>query len=270
MRILAVTSGKGGVGKTNLSANLAIRLSARKQRVLVFDGDIGLANLDVILGTAAPYKLQHVLAREKRLTEIIVQGPGGIDFIAGGSGIESLIRLDGPAGDQFLSELNALECEYDYLIFDTGAGIDENVLTFLSAADDVLLVATPDPASLTDAYATAKAVFMRDSSAVVHVVMNMVTDESEGRQVFAKLTSVTQQFLGQPLKYAGFVRMDVGAMGHIRARKPYCLADPTSPASQDVDRLAAFFLGQPAPVYMRAPVSLGDRLRGLFGLRKSA
>lgn len=270
MKILGVTSGKGGVGKTNLSANLAIRLAARGQRVLVFDGDIGLANLDVVLGTPAPYKLQHVLSREKRLSEIIVKGPGNIDFIAGGSGIESLIRLDGPSGEQFLNELNALDASYDYLIFDTGAGIDENVLTFLGAADEVLLVATPDPASLTDAYATAKAVFIRQPGAIVHVVMNMVTHETEGRQVFAKLTSVTQQFLGHPLKYAGFVRMDTAAMGHIRARKPYCLADPGLPASQDVDRLAAFLLGQAPPVSLSQPLSLGDRLRGMFGLKKSA
>ena len=270
MKIFAVTSGKGGVGKTNLSANLAIRLAARGQRVLVFDGDIGLANLDVVLGTPAPFKLQHVLSREKRLAEIIVSGPGNVDFIAGGSGIESLVRLDGPSGEQFLSELNSLQDTYDVLIFDTGAGIDDNVLTFVGAADEILLVATPDPASLTDAYATAKAVFMRSADASVSVVMNMVTDESEGRQVFAKLTSVTQQFLGYALKYAGFVRMDVTAMGYIRTRKPFCMADPTLAASQDVDRLAAYLLGQAAPVSMRPPQSLGDRLRGMFGLKRTA
>lgn len=270
MKIIAVTSGKGGVGKTNLSANLAIQLSSRGQRVLVFDGDIGLANLDVVLGSPAPYKLQHVLSREKRLTEVIFPAAGGIHFIAGGSGLESLINLDGPSGDQFLSELNCLESSYDYLIFDTGAGIDGNVLTFVSAADDVLLVATPDPASMTDAYATAKAVFITRPEAHVYVVMNMVSNDSEGRQVFAKLTSVTQQFLGKALHYAGCVRMDIGAMGHIRARTPYCVADPTCAAAQDVDRLAAFFLGQAPPVYMAPPLSLGDRLRNLFGLKSAA
>lgn len=270
MRTYAVTSGKGGVGKTNLTANLAIAMADRGQRVVAFDADIGLANLDVILGARAPFKLQHVVSREKRLLEILTPGPGGIRFIAGGSGIESLVMLDGSAGDQFLNELGTLESQTDVLIFDTAAGIDENVMTFLSASDEVLLVATPDPASLADAYATAKALVMRKPGATIKVLMNQVDDEAHARSVYAKLTSIAQQFLGRPLGYAGFVRLDLRAVHCIRQRTPFILAEPSCAASQDVKRLAASLLGEPKAV---VEFSLAERFRNLFGgrlVRKTA
>jgi flagellar biosynthesis protein FlhG len=270
LRIYAVTSGKGGVGKTNLSANLAIQFAKLGNRVLVFDADIGLANLDVVLGVPSALKLQHALSHEKRLRDVVQKGPGGIDFIAGGSGLESVVRLDGPTGDQFLRDLNELGASYDILVFDTGAGIDQNVLTFVGAADEILLVATPDPASLTDAYATAKAIFLTKPGAQVQVVMNMVTDETQARATYAKLTSVTQQFLGQALKYAGHVRLDMSAIALIRERKPFSLANPDLVASRDVAAVAARLMGQePARVAeASAEVGLGDRLMSLFGWKK--
>lgn len=268
MRTYAVTSGKGGVGKTNISANLAIALAKRGKRVVVFDADIGLANLDVMLGTKAEWTLQHVVAGQKRLGEVLTPGPGGIKFVAGGSGIESMMSLSGPRAESLIAELNELENCCDILIFDTGAGIDENVMTFLTAADEVLLVATPDPASLTDGYATAKAALMRKPDASIKIVMNMVDDEQQARLVFARLSSISQQFLGNPLKFGGHVRMDPKAVPYIRQRRPYFLADPNLNASRDLDRVAAAILGGALQVKKE---SLGDRLRGMFGaIRKAA
>ncbi len=267
MRTLAVTSGKGGVGKTNLSANLAIAFAERNLRVMVIDGDIGLANLDVILGVRSPLKLQHAITREKTLAEVIQDGPGGIKFIAGGSGIESLIRLDGPSGNQFLSELSDLECVTDVLVFDTGAGIDENVMNFLTVADEVLLIVTPDPASLADAYATAKALIMRKPMAVIKVILNMVDDETQAKAVHAKLTSVAQEFLGRPLSYVGSVRIDPKATKFIRKRQPFLLGDRDLSASKDVIQIAGALLGDP---YKPAELSFADRLRGLLSFGRRA
>jgi len=270
MRTFAVTSGKGGVGKTNVSANLSIAFAAKHQRVVTFDADIGLANLDVVLGTKSQYKLQHVLAREKTLQEVLEPGPGGIRYVAGGSGIESLVRMDGPDGEQFLMDLEQLENETDILLFDTGAGIDENVMTFLAAADEVLLVTTPDPASMTDAYATAKALLSRKPMASIKVIMNMVEDEAQARAIFAKLTSISQQFLGRPLSYGGSIRLDPKATVHIRQRRPFILADPDLAASKDVKAIAASLLGE---VHVAAEMSLASRFRSLLGswrLAKSA
>ncbi len=261
MKTYAVTSGKGGVGKTNLSANLAISLAERDQRVVIFDADIGLANLDVILGVRTPYKLQHVLTNQKLLSEVITQGPGGIKFVAGGSGIESLVQMDGPAGEVFLQELHALEMNTDYLIFDTGAGLDENVMKFLSTADEILLVITPDPASMTDSYATAKAIFKRKPMASVKVIMNMVEDEAEARAVCARVSSVCQEFIGRSLEYAGCVRMDPRATDFIRKREPFVLGNPALAASQDVKAIAAHLLGEPVRISTQ---SFTERLRDLF------
>lgn len=268
MRTYAVTSGKGGVGKTNISANLAIALAKKGKKVVVFDADIGLANLDVILGTKAEGTLQHVVAGQRKLGEVLTPGPGGIQFIAGGSGIESMMSLAGPRAESLIAELNELERICDVLIFDTGAGIDDNVMTFLTAADEILLVATPDPASLTDGYATAKAALMRKPDASIKIIMNMVDDDQQAKLVFARLSSISQQFLSNPLKFGGHVRLDPKAVSYIRQRKPYYLADPNLNASRDLDRVAAALLGGTLQLKKE---SLGERLRGMFGtFRKAA
>lgn len=264
MRTIAVTSGKGGVGKTNMSANLGIQLARRARRVVVFDADLGLANLDVVLGVNAPHSLQHVLTGEKTLAQIVTDGPGGVRFIAGGSGIEGLVNLSGPQLERFLSELAELERSTDILIFDTGAGLDGTVMTFLQAADETLLVCTPDPASITDAYATAKALWARRPDAVIRVLLNMVMDDAHAKAVFAKLKSITEQFLNKSLLFGGYVRMDPRAVECIRKRRPFSLADPSLPASQDVSSIAASLLGMD---YEPVKMTLVDKLRGVFGLQ---
>ena len=264
MRTIAVTSGKGGVGKSNLSANLAIALADRGQRVIIFDADIGLANLDVVLGMPAKGTLQQVVSGEKRLADAIADGPGGIKFLGGGSGIETMLKLSGRAGEAFLDEVSDLEKSYDFLIFDTGAGIDANVMTFLGAADEALVVITPDPASLTDGYATIKAILIGDKKVPVQVLMNMVDGEAQAKAVFARLTSISQQFLGVPLTLAGYIRTDPKAAHYVRLRKPWVLADPHLPASKDVMQLAATLLGEATAHRYEETLSFTDRLRSLF------
>jgi flagellar biosynthesis protein FlhG len=269
MRTIAVTSGKGGVGKTNLSCNLGIQFSKLGRRVVLFDADLGLANLDVVLGASAEYTLQHVLSGERTLSQVVQDGPAGVRYIAGGSGVEAMVNLNGPQLDRFLTELAELERSTDILIFDTGAGIDGTVLTFLQAADECLLVATPDPASITDAYATAKALWARRPDATIRVILNMVTDDAQAKAVFAKLRSICEQFLGKSLMYAGHVRQDNRALEYIRRRKPYSIADPKLPPSQDVIAIAASLLGQD---HEKVELTLGEKLRYMFGLnlKKSA
>lgn len=262
MKTFAVTSGKGGVGKTNLSANLAIALAQRELEVLVLDGDIGLANLDIILGVSAPYKLQHVVHGTKLLSEVITEGPGNIRFVGGGTGLESIVQMEGAIGDRFFSELASLEAETDFLIFDTGAGIDENALRFMSAADEVLLIVTPDPASLSDGYATAKSLLQRKPWAKISVIMNMVDDEAEAKAVYARLNSVAQQFIGRTLGFGGFVRMDTKVGAYVRQRKPFVLVNPYLEASRDVHDIAKRILGEPI---IPQEATFAERLRILLG-----
>ncbi|GIV02862.1 MAG: ATPase [Fimbriimonadales bacterium] len=262
MRSIAVTSGKGGVGKTNISSNLAIALAQQGHRVVVMDADLGLANLDVVLGTRAACTLQHVCSGEKRLREILTDGPGGIRFIAGGSGVQELINLTGNELEQFLAELAELESETDFLIFDTGAGVDESVMTFALAADEVLLVTTPDPASITDAYATAKLIFANKPSALIRVVLNMVADEAHAQSVFARLQAIARQFLGKKLHLAGYVRQDPNVVQAIRRREPFVLALGNRGAGSDILRIAAAITGAE---WEPEPVGFFDRLRFAFG-----
>jgi flagellar biosynthesis protein FlhG len=269
MRVIAVTSGKGGVGKTNLSANLAIALAERGQRVTVFDADIGLANLDVVLGMPAKGTLQQVISGAKTVSEVLADGPGGIKFVGGGSGIETMINLTGRAGDAFLKQIQELESTTDILVFDTGAGIDANVMTFLTAADEILVVVTPDPASLTDGYATAKAIITSDPKAVVKVIMNMVDDEAQAKAVYARLSSIAQQFLGAALLYAGYVRTDAKAANFVRQRKPWVVADPNLAASRDVFRIASGLMGETVKAEVQA-TSFAERLRGIFSRERAA
>ena len=269
MRTISVTSGKGGVGKTNISANVGLALASRGKRVVVFDADLGLANLDVILGTRAEFTLQHVVTGEKTLSEVVTNGPGGIDFIAGGSGVENLINLDPTHLERFLTELQELSKCTDVLIFDTGAGIDDTIMTFLEASDETLIIITPDPASITDAYATAKVLYSRKPEAVVRVIMNQVYDEAQAKAIFSKIQGIAHQFLDKHLIYGGHVRSDQRAVQCIRKRQPFFIADPLAPASQDVLTVASALLGQE---YTPEKEGLVDRLRNLFGLgwRRSA
>ncbi|MFY9234073.1 MAG: MinD/ParA family protein [Fimbriimonadaceae bacterium] len=269
MRTIAVTSGKGGVGKTNISANVGLALAQKGKRVVIFDADLGLANLDVVLGTKAQYALHDCLGGEKKLVEIVTHGPGGIQFIAGGSGVEALVNLNSTQLERFLTELQDFSQFTDIMIFDTGAGIDQTVMAFLQASDETLLVITPDPASITDAYATAKLLFSHKPEAVVRVVLNQVFDEAQARAVYSKVNGIAQQFLGKHLIFGGYIRHDLRALQCIRKRQPYVIGDPLAPASQDVFSVAAGLLG-----HEHTPEREGfvNRLRNVFsfGWKKSA
>lgn len=269
MRTIAVTSGKGGVGKSNISANLGIAFQKTGTRTIVFDADLGLANLDVILGARAAYTLQNVISGEKTVSEIVASGPGGIGFIAGGSGVQSLINLSGPALERFLAEIADLESDTDCLIFDTGAGVDDSVMSFCEAADEIILVGTADPASLTDAYATAKTIFSRKPNAKIHVLLNMVTSFNQGELIFERLNEVVGRFLNKKLHFLGSIRKDETAAECVRRRKPYFFAAPNSNASQDLWKIAQSLAGDEAGKQTDGFVS---RLRSVFGftLKKSA
>lgn len=239
MRTIAVTGGKGGVGKTALAAGIGIALSRLGHRVVVFDADLGLANLDVAMGIAAPFTVQHALDGVKTLGEITVEGPQGVRIVAGGSGIGKLIRTSRKRLMEFLSQISELAGSTDYLIFDTAAGVDSRVMTFLRSSDQVVLVVTPDPASIVDAYATAKVLFRNDPNAVVRVVANMVTNDEQGKKVFSVLQSTTKTYVNKELSYLGSVCKDEQVSYWTRRRRPFLDAEPSCAASHDVTALAA-------------------------------
>ncbi len=238
MRTLAIASGKGGVGKTSLAANLGLALARYGRPCVLFDADLALANLDLLLGVRPEFNLQHVLAEEKTLAEIVQPGPEGVGLIAGGSGVGMLMQSGPKRLAKFFEGLEALSAETDTLIFDTGAGLDTRVMAFARAADEVMVVATPDPASLTDAYAFVKVLTRRQPEVRLGLTFNCVQDEAQGRALFEKLQAVCHRFLDKDLEYLGSVREDPHAVRAARERRPLLLSAPRSDAAQDIVRLA--------------------------------
>lgn len=238
MNTIAVASGKGGVGKTTLTANLGVALARKNKRVVLFDADLGLADLDVMLGVKAEASVQDAIDGVVGLREVMVEGPAGVKLIPGSSGVAKMMRLSRKRLEGFLEELTDLSKDTDYLIFDASAGADARVVTFMRAADSVLLVATPDPASITDAYATIKVLHRYQRDANVRVLVNMAENEQQGAKVFDVIQSIATKFLKKDLTYAGCVRYDPLAVQMVRQRKSFMESAPMSPASCDLRKVA--------------------------------
>lgn len=242
-RVLAVTSGKGGVGKTNLSVNLSYALLSLGHEVMVLDADLGLANVDVLLGTVPQLHLGHTLAGHADIVDVIYEGPGKLKLIAGGSGVGDLADLPEPELVRFIQSLRKLEAMTDYLIVDTGAGMGRSVRNFVLAADMVIVVTTPEPTAITDAYALIKAVVQRNPAADIKLIVNQVESRAEAEEAAARLSAAMLRFLGASMEFLGAIPVDREIPRCVRNQQPFFLAAPASPASQAVRQIAARLVG---------------------------
>ncbi|MBN2141318.1 MAG: MinD/ParA family protein [Desulfovibrionaceae bacterium] len=237
--VLSVTSGKGGVGKTNLSVNLAYTLTRMGRRVVLLDADLGLANVDVLLGLAPKHNLFHLFHEGATLDETLFDTPYGFRILPAASGVSEMARLSTGQKLELLEAMDALENEIDYLIVDTGAGINDNVLYFNLAAQERLLLLTPEPTSLTDAYALIKVLKVHHQVERFHVLINMVKDERSGRETFVKLHKACDHFLsGVSLDLVGYVPVDPVVRKAVINQTPFCHAWPQAPASKSVREAA--------------------------------
>lgn len=241
-RVITITSGKGGVGKSNTAVNLAVWLRKAGKRVIIFDADFGLANIEVMFGAIPKFNLSDLIYNGKTMKEIITPGPMDIGFISGGSGVVALNNL---YHDQILylikslSELNELA---DYIIIDTGAGISDQVLEFVMASPEVLLVTTPEPSSLTDSYSLMKALYRNPNfvmnGTTIGLLANKVTSKEEGQAVYDKMESVVEQFLHGHMEYKGMIPQDMSLEKAVRSQKIVSLVEPNSPAARAYQTLA--------------------------------
>jgi len=237
-RVVAVTSGKGGVGKSSIAVNLAIRLSQMGRRVVLLDADLGTANADVLCNLTPDGSLAHVIAGKRTLDEVMVKAPGGFRMVPGASGLASIAALSDFERARLVQQLRAVEQQADVVLIDTGAGVGPNVLSFVAAADHIMLVATPEPTSITDAYAVVKSLRNARHDLDIMVTPNMVRDEAEAELVFQRLAAVSQRFLKLTLRSAGYVMIDPRVPLSVRRRRPFLLEAPSCDAARGVRSIA--------------------------------
>lgn len=235
-RVISVTSGKGGVGKSNTSVNIALQFQRQGKRVIIFDADFGLANIEVMFGIIPKYNLGDLMFKGKELKEIITPGPEGVGFISGGSGIAKLVNLDKEQIKRLVGKLSELDELADVIIIDTGAGISSSVMEFLVASPETILVTTPEPASITDSYALLKALSMNEDyspeKCKVKLIANRVGKKEEGQNLYEKLSAVSSRFLNIELEYLGAIPFDNNITKAVMTQEPVLLKYPGSVSSK--------------------------------------
>ena len=237
VKVIAVTAGKGGVGKSNVSVNLAVSLAQQNKNVMLLDADLGLANIDIMLGLHTRYNLSHVIQGICHLSDIILQGPNGIRVIPAASGTEFMTQLSTLEHAGIINAFNELTDDLDYMIIDTAAGISDTVLSFTRSAQELIVVVCDEPTSLTDAYALIKVMSKRYEWKHFHVLANMVRHIKDGRELYNKLFRVSEQFLDVQLDYLGAIPFDEHVHKAVKKQKPVLIAYPDSAASASLREL---------------------------------
>ncbi|ETR69891.1 MAG: flagellar biosynthesis protein FlhG [Candidatus Magnetoglobus multicellularis str. Araruama] len=238
-RVIAVTSGKGGVGKTNVVGNLAIAFSQLNKKVIIFDGDLGLANIDVLLGIRSKFNIHHVISGEKNLADIIETGPENIKIIPGGSGLQQLSNLTEGERLLLLNEFDSLDQDVDIFLIDTGAGISTNITYLNMAAEERIVISTPEPTSITDAYAMIKVMYQQHGTKEFELLVNMARSQREAEAVFNNIHNNLSRFLKDiQLVYLGYIARDDHIQKSVRRQIPVVLSYPKSTAGKQFAQLA--------------------------------
>lgn len=258
--VLSVTSGKGGVGKTSLSVNLAVDFASKGRKVLVVDGDLSLANVDIMFGLKPAYSFQHLLSGEKGIQDIIVKGPANIHVLPAASGIHELADLGGEQQMLILSQLETLESRYDVVIIDTAAGIGSSVMNFAAATPYILVVVTPEPTSLADSYAVIKVLRQKFNARRFQLVVNNVGNEAGALRVYQTLTTIADSFIDVVIDYLGYIPRDENVSRSISQQKPFVELFPSSASTLAVKKIAEALLAKRSRVRQADAPMLWTRL----------
>ncbi len=246
-RVYAITSGKGGVGKTAVVANLAVSMAMMGKKVLILDADLGLANIDVVFGLAPKYNLNHFFSGDHALADILVEGPHGIQILPAGSGVQNFTRLDSSQKLKLLDGLDSMHNDFDFVLIDTEAGISENVTYFNTAAQEILVVTTPDPTAITDAYALMKLLSTQYHEKSFNLVVNQTQNENEALDVYRKLTMVSNRYLDISIDFLGSIPADRQMVDAIRKQRVMVDLFPVSKIATAFGQLAATICSEQAP-----------------------
>ncbi|HEY3374509.1 MAG TPA: MinD/ParA family protein [Candidatus Aquicultor sp.] len=238
-RVIAVSSGKGGVGKSNLVANLGIALAMRGRKTLILDADLGLANIDVIFGINPKFNLKHLVDGEKSLSEIVINGPHSLKIVPGGSGMPELADMGKERQQNLIDSFVELERDSDITLIDTGAGISNDVISFILAAREAIIITTPEPTAITDAYGLIKVLTQRDMDVDIKLVVNMTSTEKEGRDIADRIVMAAKQFLNKRVETLGYIVSDIAVNSAVRKQQPFILEFPGARASKCIRQIAA-------------------------------
>lgn len=244
MKSFVFLSGKGGTGKSVLVCNIAIELAALEKKVLVFDADFGLANVDILMGCDMPTTLAHVIRDKRPLEDAVKQTKHDVDILSGGSGMEELIDLDPTVKTDLLAQLAKIMETYDYVLFDGPPGLTGHLMTLIQATDETVLVATPDPTCLMDAYAMAKYIWQQEDGRSLGLIVNMVESDKEGATIFKRVSVIVGQFLSKTFVNYGSVKKDKRVADSVRSRTPVVVGWENCGASQDIAFLAEVLSGE--------------------------
>jgi flagellar biosynthesis protein FlhG len=255
-RIITVTSGKGGVGKSNVVVNLAILLQKFGKKVMIFDADIGMSNDDVLMGFLPKYNIFDIILNNKDIEEVIIEGPYGVKLLPGGSGLSKVGDLDKEDIEKVVYELEKIN-DLDFIIIDTGAGINRSVLGFIACCDELIIVTTPEPTSLTDAYCLLKAVNHFNLKSAAKIIINRVNDDREGTMTYSKFSKAVNAFLKIDIEYLGCIYEDRKLVQAVKSQQPLVTAFPTSEAAKSIENIAKSLIGNTTNIE-----SIG--IKGLF------
>ncbi|WP_027624816.1 MinD/ParA family protein [Clostridium lundense] len=256
VKIITVTSGKGGVGKSNFVVNLAIAIQMKGKKVMIFDADVGMGNDDVLMGFLPKYNVNDIIFNNMNIEDVLIEGPYGVKLLPGGTGLTKVEEITEEKREKFINKIKELN-DLDYIIMDTGAGISKSVLGFIACSEDLIIITTPEPTSLTDAYSLLKAVDHFEIKSSAKVIINRTLSFKEGIETYNKFSNTVNNFLNMNLEHLGNLSDDRKLVEAVRKQKPFIISFPNSSVSKEIMSIANKIMGQKEE-------HTGDGVEGLF------